>query len=210
MGGKVTLENHENPENPGNKIIQKRKTFFFAYRNMKEMQLCLEKANQLNAYLISTKSIKKFISIIKDCNILNTTEDEKIDEIEQKLKNELSNNYDYEDLEIIHTSHQCENLCKQSNEEDNEFIIVAEKFINNMSKIIIEDLDKKQVKITLNKETGEHVIKCNDLSESTFKEKKDKGFYELLKVLSPTWIHLREANAIKDSNVIYRDVKNEN
>ena len=131
---------------------------------------------------------------------------EKIDEIEQKLKNDLSYNYDYEDLEIIHTFSQCENLRK----EDNEFIIVAEKFINNMSNIPIDDLDKKQVKITLNKKTDVHEIKCSDLSEGTFKEKEDKGFYELLNILSPTWIHLREANVIKDSNVIYRGVKNEN
>ena len=206
MGGKVTIENPENHENPENKIIKGRKTFFFAYRNMKEMQLCLEMTDQLNAYLISTKSIKKFISIIKNCNILNTTDDEKIDEIEQKLKNDLSYNYDYEDLEIIHTFSQCENLRK----EDNEFIIVAEKFINDMSNIPIDDLDKKQVKITLNKKTDVHEIKCSDLSEGTFKEKEDKGFYELLNILSPTWIHLREANVIKDSNVIYRGVKNEN
>ena len=117
--------------------------FFKAYKSFKKnIILYKNKENKpvsFKAYLISTKTIPKFLELIKKTEILDNLlvkdkEDYKennIDTLEKYLK-ELLKDYKLENnIEIFYDYNKCVKL-KNTNFIENEFIMVGDDFIDNM------------------------------------------------------------------------------
>ena len=95
----------------------------------------------LKVYLISTKSIPNFISILNE-QFKSIKNEEDLKDAEEQLKKKLIE-YEIENNAVIYNSrNQCLEVMK--NISDNEFIIVSEDFINNFN---IEDGSSKYVTI---------------------------------------------------------------
>ena len=136
---------------------------------------------QLNVYIIATRSIPKFISLIKKYNFLDN-ENEKLekDESYEPEKN----------IEIINQYSQCINLIKDDNGKYNEFIIVNEKFITNMN---IIELDNKFVEITIDYNKNLFQIKFSESQIINF-NKIQKGFYKFIILDQPNLSSIKPNN----------------
>ena len=140
---------------------------FRAYINLIEDE---DVANiQLKAYLIATKSIPNFISLIKKFNYLEN--DDRI-----YLGKEESFEMD-KNIEIINQYSQCINLINDDNGKNNEFIIVNKEFIQNM-KII--NSDDKLVNIIIDHKKNYNEIKFSESQNINFNS-ITKGFYKFVK-----------------------------
>ena len=127
------------------------------------------KSVQINAYLIATKSIPNFISLIKKYNFLEN--DEEI-YLEKEESFELEKN-----IEIMNEYSQCNNLINDDNGKNNEFIIVDKAFIHNIK---IKDSDDKFVEISIDHNNNLNEIKFSDSQIVNFNTTK-KGFYKFVK-----------------------------
>jgi len=165
-----------------NTVIEQKKIYFNAYKNLKNMIISFNNCTEykFNGFIISTDSIKNYISIINKYNIFDHLDnEEKIEELEEKLKNDLINDYELENIEIIHDYSQFKDL---SEKNKNEFIIVNKNFIENMSKKDVKKEEVKEVLITIDKNKNINTIEFKNSSNNQnntiiFKEKK-KGIYE--------------------------------
>lgn len=165
-----------------NTVIEQKKIYFNAYKNLKNMIISFNNCTEykFNGFVISTDSIKNYISIINKYNIFDHLDnEEKIEELEEKLKNDLINDYELENIEIIHDYSQFKDL---SEKNKNEFIIVNKNFIENMSKKDVKKEEVKEVLITIDKNKNINTIEFKNSSNNQnntiiFKEKK-KGIYE--------------------------------
>ena len=139
--------NNGDSENQGNKYFccgfnnnteiqnkkYKQQGFFEAYKSI-HFQLSSIKRNKdglTYIYLIKTKSIPKFIGIIKESRVLEQLEanNDPINyENDFKL---LLNKYEKERLSFFKDYKECENASRK--EEDNEFIIVDKKFLEKFN-----------------------------------------------------------------------------
>ena len=183
-----------------NTVIEQKKIYFNAYKNLKNMIISFNNCTEykFNGFVISTDSIKNYISIINKYNIFdNLDNEEKIEELEEKLKNDLINDYELENIEIIHDYSQFKDL---SEKNKNEFIIVNKNFIENMSKKDVKKEEVKEVLITIDKNKNINTIEFKNSSNNQnntiiFKEKK-KGIYEFF----PNHFTTINNNSNKDIN----------
>lgn len=141
MGGTACYNNtQDNTMNLGKTyFIESCKIFKDFYIYLKEPKII-----ELNCYIIPTKYIPKFISLLKKYKVLDDLEKE-IDEI----KNEMFQ-YDIEkNIKIISDYTQCLEFMKENKEINDEFIVVDKNFLISMK---YNDIDNKHVEISLDKE----------------------------------------------------------
>ncbi len=186
-----------------NTVIEQKKIYFNAYKSLKNLIISFNNCTEykFNGFVISTDSIKNYISIINKYNIFDHLDnEEKIEELEEKLKNDLINDYELENIEIIHDYSQFKDL---SEKNKNEFIIVNKNFIENMSKKDVKKEEVKEVLITLDKNKNINTIEFKNSSNNQnntiiFNEKK-KGIYEFFPIDISTII---KYNSYKDKSNI--------
>jgi len=155
------------------------------YDLFKQMIINLKDTNEgtlNNIYLISIKSIPKFIKPIEESNILKDLEEGKENEIilnEKKLKKDNQNYQPENNIKIYADYKICKSISENNNDE-NEFIIVNTYFLEKM----IEDKDiykNKAVNLIFNKKESIMKIKFS-ISGFTIKIKEKRlGIYEFIK-----------------------------
>ena len=124
---------------------------------------------QLNVYLIATKSIPNFISLIKKHKFLDN------DDAASAIYLDKDESYEPEkNIEVINQFSQCNNLIQEDNGKNNEFIIVNKDFIKNMK---INNSENKDVEITIDHNKNINIIKFSDSKTINFNSIK-KGFYK--------------------------------
>ena len=189
-------------------------------------------AIQLKGYLVLTKSIPKFTSLIKKYKILD--EEEEIDEL--KLDKE---SYEIErNIEIINDYSQCMNYIESNNDVDNEFIIVNKKFLDNMkinseNKDVLITIDNRNKMNSINFSDSQIIIfnsiskgffKLFTFKESTIKNNNNSNFINSNTMnlnhftnvskksndSNFTWNRLLNNNVININNAIYIQVHNQN
>ena len=101
---------------------------------------------QIEVFLISTKSIPNFIDILKKEFKEKVSNEEELKKVEIKLR-ESFKEYKIEKNVIIYNSYQ-QYLDVMNNENDNEFMIVDENFVNTFE--IKEAIYKKVIIVRLN------------------------------------------------------------
>lgn len=125
------------------------------------------------AYLILSKSMTKFLKIIHDLNGLspnrNITNNELIYQIEEKLA-------DYESEQNIQIFYKEEQFKSIINSEDNEFVIVDEKFLKSMDIDLSENADKM---VTLIKKENIIEVKLKNDRERFILEPKNNGLFKI-------------------------------
>ena len=132
---------------------------------------------KLKAYLIPTKSLPIFLSLIKKYKILENlhiSPSEIKDIIAEKDFPELESN---KEVEIISNFGQCKNFLEKNKEEENEFIIVNDKFIEYMK---IKNAENKKVPIIIDNEKKVNEIKFPDaqISQNILFREKSKGIFK--------------------------------
>ena len=145
------------------KIIINIKTSIINYNNM----------NPLKVFLISTKSIPKYVKIINDnLGYLNKDNDYLL--MNQEIISKLSN-YDFDTIKIFNDYQNCINIIKNKNDDkENDFIIVSEQFLQIMK---IQFDNKKNVEITNDKNINKILIKFPiSLKTIPFKERSFYSF----------------------------------
>ena len=129
---------------------------------------------QIEVFLISTKSIPNFIDILKNEFKEKVSNEEELKKVERKLR-ESFKEYKIEKNVIIYNSYQ-QCLNAMNNENDNEFMIVDENFVNTFE--IKEAIYKKVIIVQLNNYKHSMVIKFPASQiEINAEEKKDKKGY---------------------------------
>jgi len=142
------------------------KNYFNAYKSIYNSYINIEKKNEsLNNYLIKAKSIPNFISLINKHNLFeNISENNnKISNSEKKLIADLKNYKLEENIINFSKFDQYKDIIKKNDPEQNEFIVVDEKFLDTMK---IKNNKKEKIEISFdgdNKELME--IKFNDSEE---------------------------------------------
>lgn len=151
---KITLEIRNNIENP-------------------------DKDDKLKVYLISTKSIPKFIRLFKRYkNILDNINE--VHEIEYKIKEDLSSHELGNDIKIYRDYEVCKNILDKNEQIENEFIIFNEKILNILQ---IKDYNDQYVEITIGKNIENKQIKFPiSLKVIFFKEKNESCFYQFIEI----------------------------
>ena len=138
--------------------------------------------NDIQFYLISTKSIPNFIKLIEMSEILEniTNNDLKsLEKYEEKLK-KLFEKYKLEkDIEIYNDFIECKDLAGGNNEQTNEFIIVKRGFLSIMNFEEEEELNKF-VMIKWDKTRKQNEIYFPNEELSLFFEKKKLGIYKFI------------------------------
>ncbi len=157
--------------------------FYNAYESLKSLLLKFEKNKkiEIEAFLISTKSIPNFIKIIEDSKVLknlnnyikkNEINDNNIKNSEIQLKHNLCK-YNIENINIYYDYNSCINLI--NDKEKNEFIIVDNLFLQSMN--IKQDINQyKKVVIKIDKDNSNMNIKFKE-GNIDFREKMF-GFFE--------------------------------
>ena len=169
--------------NIDNTAVAGKKIFLLASKNVRDLLICIKKAKQisLDVFLISTKSIPKFISLINKYKILENLQNDVIKKLEDDVEKEI---FEYEiekGLEIIYDLNQINQNIETNNfgeREENEFIIVDKDFLQFMN---IGYEEKKQVEIFIDNEKKQNKIIFNNSKKDfiKFTEKKN-GIYQML------------------------------
>ena len=125
-----------------------------------------------NKYLVKTKSIKSFVTIIKETGVLSNMKNNK--DLKRKL-------YDYtleKNIEIICDFEEGNNMINAG--EDNEFIIVDKEFFENMEADNLSDLEQKNVEVLKenNKLMVTFLVSHNELGIT---DENNYGFYKFIK-----------------------------
>ena len=134
-------------------------------RSLKQCELC-----KLKAYLITTKSLPIFLSLIIKYKILENL-DRAPNEINEIISEKDFPEFEIKNLEIIDNFEQCKQFVEKNKDDDNGFIIVNDKFLEYMR---IKKSDYKQVQIIIDNEKKVNEIKFTDSQNSQnilFKEK---------------------------------------
>ena len=209
-------KNPVEPETPKN-------DFFEAYKSFKENIILYKKVEyrsvSFKGYLISTKTIPKFIELIKNRNILKhlfkdnnkkdniiINEDSNIVELENSLKEDLKNYVLEKNIEIYYDYNKCIDLKGKDNEE-NEFIIVGKEFIDKMNAIPEE---KKGIEIIIDiekddndhKPTIERKIKFLQNNSSIGFKEIELGFYKFVDCVKEPLIDNNNNNNIINPEVV--------
>ena len=150
--------------------------YFDAFKDMKSELKYIKENSTINkdVYLIKTKSMPQFIKLIKETDSLNNNDKEK--ELKTKLR-------DYEKEETIEfiTDSEEGNKLANSNEEDNEFIIVGDKFIEKMNLNKDEDITNKKVNLFTDKELKKKIRFKSSHQEIFITSDNNNGFYKFIK-----------------------------
>jgi hypothetical protein len=184
--------------NIDNSMFSHKKEFMDIARILQEQIISFENFElcKLKVYLIPTKSLPIFLSLIKKYKILenlDTSPSEIKDIIADKDFPEFEFN---KEVEIIYNYEQCKIL--ENNKEENEFIIVNDKFIEYMK---IKNAKNKKVTIIIDNEKKLNEIKFPDhqisqisqISQNILFKEKSKGIFEFT---------IFEISAIKNINNI--------
>ena len=126
-----------------------------AFKSLKKLKLKIQKENfnQYNIYLITAKSIPKFIEKIENSDTKKNIPENSSEDYYDKYLNDLFKNYEKEQFEFLNNFVECWHLIGKSLEE-NQFIIVDESFMNNMDMDIENDIIKKKVAIEVKAENN--------------------------------------------------------
>ena len=171
----------------GNKkiFIDTAKVFQEQIRNIKELVSC-----NLNAYLIPTKSIPIFISLIKKYKILDNLEVDPNDIEDLNKTEEFPEFESNKELEIISSFSQCKNFIEKNKDKGNEFIIVNNRFIELMR---IRNSPNKKVLVCIDNEKKVNEVRFSDAqkSENIILQEKNIGFFKC---------NIIEASVINNNN----------
>ena len=150
--------------------------FFDAFKDIKNEFKYIKENSTINkdVYLIKTKSMPQFIKLIKETDSLNNNDNEK--ELIIKLR-------DYKKEETIEfiTDSEEGNKLANSNEEDNEFIIVGDKFIEKMNLNQDIDITNKKVNLFTDKELKLKIRFKSSHQEIFITSDNNNGFYKFIK-----------------------------
>jgi len=138
--------------------------------------------DEINVYLINTKSIPNFINILKEQFNKEIKNESELMVIEQNLREKFKD-YIIEKNMIIYNSYQ-DCLDAINHKKNNEFIIVGEKFFINLgidsgkykgrqTKII--DINKKEKKMIIKLPTSEKILEAKE---------KQKGYFQFNKIIN--------------------------
>ena len=141
-------------------------------RNINELISC-----NLNAYLIPTKSLPVFISLIKKYKILDNLNVDPNEIIDLNTTEEFPEFELNKELEIISSFSQCKKYIEKNKAQGNEFIIVNKKFIELMR---IRNSSNKKVLVCIDNDKKIKEVKFSDAqkSENTILEEKNTGFFK--------------------------------
>lgn len=137
--------------------IEYTKKLFQAYLSIKDMIKWIKQAKtgSIDAYLVSKKSVNKFITKLINSGVLTKIieDNDILEQAEADLKKNLKD-YKLEKIKIL----DCQNI---NNNNDEEFIIVNEKFIKSIDNNLIRDIKKKKVEIKIDNTNKKFYIKIN-------------------------------------------------
>ena len=156
--------------------------FFNAYLSIKGIQELINKYEIISfeAYLISTNSIPKFIKIINSSKVLENLKNEnKLMESETVLKDSLKNYGLEKNIKILYENNDINNIIKNDNEKENEFIIVDELFCRVMQ------IDKyyeeiKKAYININNKEFNNELKFDSNDDAIRFIQKENKFYKFV------------------------------
>lgn len=168
------LENYLKFEEDGISFPKEKAKFFFnAYLSIKDKLNWVKqtKIGSTDAYLISKKSVEKFMNILINSGVLKKICQNNIllEEEEKKLITELEKYNLEKNIKIL----TLENI---KNRDDNEFIVVDDKFIESMQiNTNKDDYLNKKVEIIIDNINSYFRIKINH--KNIFFNKVNYGFY---------------------------------
>ena len=153
-------------------FIELAKAFQEQTRNKKELVSFI-----LKAYLIPTKSLPIFISLMKKYKILDNLYKDPSEIIDLNSTKEFPEFELNKGLEIIDSFSQCKNFIQNNKPEDNEFIIVNDKFMEYMKQ---NSSENKKALIYIDNEKKVNEIKFNDAqrSQNIILEEKSIGIFK--------------------------------
>ena len=142
------------------------KNYFNAYKSIYNSYNNITKKNEmLDNYLIKAKSISNFINIINKDNLFDNIDEnnKNISKSEEKLIDDLKN-YKLEENIVIYSKYeQYKNIIEQKDKEENEFIVVDEKFLDAMK---IKNDKNAKIEISFDGDNKDLIeIKFNDSEE---------------------------------------------
>ena len=169
--------------------------YFALYKSIRRVIRYFEFTHKFSSeyFLISTKSISKFIKLMEKSKVLENLEIEDNDESKQIIKSNESmlkkelNRYDpKKEIPIIYSDYQECNLMIGQNNEDNSFIIVDEEFFNIMENNIDENnknnnINEKKVILNVDKLYSVMEIKFPSSNQTINFDKIKPGFYKFVK-----------------------------
>ena len=174
-----------------------------------------------DVFLISSKSIQKFINCFKDLNILDylNTQNEKF---LQQLNINFSNCKIDNEIEIYYDFETCKKIAENNKKEENEFIIVNKKFIINMN-MNYEDVQDRYVTVNI-KKTVDDKMKIYFKGNNHLNIQGKNGFYEFIyikeqnndinknsKILNVDKIDIKSSDIKKDEKIkVNNDKRNNN
>jgi len=164
------------------------KVFQEQIRNIKELVSC-----NLNAYLIPTRSLPIFISLIKKYKILDNLEVDPND-IKDLNTTEEFPKFEYnQELEIIYSFSQCKNFIEKNKDKGNEFIIVNNKFIELMR---IRNSSNKKALVCIDNDKKVNEVKFSDSQkfENIILQEKNIGFFKC-NIIEASAININNTNA---------------
>ena len=130
-----------------------------------------------NVFLISVNSFPEFFKIIKNSKVLDNFGNTSLEEnLEKDLKN-YSKNYQQEEIKFYCSYQECKELALQNNENENEFIIVDDSFLENIN-YHDNKINHKKVKMYINALNSIMKIKFPISQNEIDFEEKEKGFYK--------------------------------
>ena len=156
---------------------------FNAYSNIKNFLIeyiygknTISTQNEIDVYLVSTKSIPNFIKILKEQFNKEIRDESELMDIEKNLREKFKD-YIIEKNIVIYNSYQtC--LVVLNQEENNEFILTGEKFFTNFEiesgiykgrELKIIEINKKEKKMKIKFPTSEKIIEAKE---------KQKGYFQ--------------------------------
>ena len=152
--------------------------YFLAYKNIKSVHNLIENDtfnSQSSLFLVSTKSIRNFIEIMKNSKVLSPSDESELSEYEKNLKKSFIK-YEQETIRIYSDYKNCLSIIDKK--EMNEFIIVNEDFMKNMRH---PKEEKKEVKLIV-KNRNAHILEVEFSSNEKLEIKnKETIFYEFIK-----------------------------
>lgn len=155
-----------------------------AYEDVKLKIKYMEKKNvqdNYKAFLINAKSISNFLEIINNSKVLSLlNKEEKLKKKESILRDSLDKyNTDNKkkdiNIEIYSDYNSCKSNTNDNNNKIKEFIIVGDKFLNNINLPI----KNEKIKVTIDKKNSKIIFPSNQIINYE-KIKNKKGLYKFV------------------------------
>ena len=159
------------------------KKYIDAYKDIKSCRKLIENNNEsnFNGFLIRVNSITKFLALINTPKVpehLNKINNVNYQDYQDQFLKDIFDNFESDqNIIIISDYKECQSYIKQNEKKDNnnEFIIVGEIFVNNMCNP--EDInDNKKVEIDPNNK--KIIFSSKDVLG--FRKNNDFGYYEFI------------------------------